>query len=107
MTNQKSPLGVCLSLSHSHIGLLKGCNFNFLTRTPVRFIREFPSPPGLNPLSSKSDQHQDSPCNNSSLPGSFIEQSGDKNYSLDHTRYNEWIIQKLSTTSRVIELRFS
>ena len=47
MTNQKSPLGVCLSLSHPHIGLLQGCNFNFLTRTPVRFIREFPPTPGL------------------------------------------------------------
>jgi len=33
-----SPLGVSLSLSHTHIGLPWGFNFNFPTSIPVTFI---------------------------------------------------------------------
>ena len=36
----KSPLEVSLSLSHTHISLPQGCNFNFLMSIPVTFIWE-------------------------------------------------------------------
>ena len=49
LTTQKSPLGVKLSLSHTHIGLLWGFNLNLPKSTPVTFIWESP-PPSINPL---------------------------------------------------------
>ena len=42
LTTQKSPWGVSLSLSHTHIGLPEGLNLNFPTSIPVTFIRESP-----------------------------------------------------------------
>ena len=42
LTNQKSPLGVSLSLSHTHIGLPWGFNLNFPTSIPVTFIWGYP-----------------------------------------------------------------
>jgi len=42
LTTQKSPWGVSLSLSHTHIGLTEGFNLNFLTSIPVTFIWESP-----------------------------------------------------------------
>ena len=39
-----SPLGVSLSLNHTHIGLPKGFNFNFPTRSPSLL---YGSPPGF------------------------------------------------------------
>ena len=41
---QNSPLEVSLSLSHTHISLPQGCNFNFLMSIPVTFIWESPCP---------------------------------------------------------------
>ena len=42
LTTQKSPLGVSLSSSHTHIGLAYGFNVNFPTSIPVSFIWESP-----------------------------------------------------------------
>ena len=42
LTTQKSPLGVSLSSSHTHIGLPYGFNVNFPTSIPVSFIWESP-----------------------------------------------------------------
>ena len=42
LTNQKSPLGVSLSLSYTHIGLPWGFNLNFPTSIPVTFIWGYP-----------------------------------------------------------------
>ena len=44
LTTQKSPLGVNLSFSHTHIGLLWEFNLNFWTRISVRPL--YGSPPG-------------------------------------------------------------
>lgn len=41
-TTRKSPLGVSLSLSHTHIGLPWGFNLNFPTSIPVTFIWGYP-----------------------------------------------------------------
>ena len=42
LTSQKSPLGISLSLSHTHIGLPWGFNLNFPTSIPVTFKGEYP-----------------------------------------------------------------
>ena len=47
LTAQKSPLGVSLKLSHTHISLPSWFNLNFPTNIPVAFIWE--SPPGAVP----------------------------------------------------------
>ena len=44
LTTQKSPLGVSLSLSHTHIGLPWWFNVNFPTSIPVTFIWEYLAP---------------------------------------------------------------
>ena len=44
LTTQKSPLGVSLSLSHTHIGLPWWFNVSFPTSIPVTFIWEYPAP---------------------------------------------------------------
>ena len=47
VTKQKSPSGVCLSFSHTHIGLLQQFHLNFLTSNPVTFIWYSLPPPGV------------------------------------------------------------
>ena len=49
LTTQKSPLGVKLSLSHTHIGLPWVFNLNLPKSNPVTFIRDS-HPPGINSL---------------------------------------------------------
>ena len=51
LNKHKSPLGVSLSLSHTHIGLPSGFNLNFLRSIPITYGSLPPaSPPGFSHL---------------------------------------------------------